>query len=135
MSEGEELVEAAGARNSIEAGMLQGLLEDAGMPCMVRSYGVNGPQLGIGLLPEHGGSQQVMVHARRLVEARGVLSRVRAADQALDAQLAAERRLEYSGRGRKPRNYNLIGAYARIWAWSLAVFAVIAGLYFLGRLF
>lgn len=31
---------------------------------------------------------------------------------------------EEPGSGREPRGYGLIGAYARIWAWSLAALAL-----------
>jgi len=132
---GGRLVEVAAARNSIEAGMLKGLLDEAGIPCMVRGYGVNGPQVGIGLLAEHGGPQQVLVHAARLEQARAVLADVLAAaeDPTAAAMAESERRLEYTGGGRRPRDYGLLGAYARIYFWSLLAMAAIAGLFFLSR--
>lgn len=37
--------------------------------------------------------------------------------------------------GRGPRNYGLVGAYARIWLWSLAAFGVAFGLFLLIRIF
>jgi hypothetical protein len=124
---GDKLVEAVSARNSIEAGMLQGLLEDAGIPCMLRPYGVNGPQLGVALLPQHGGPQQVMVHANRLEEARAAL------DEALIAnpeEALAPSAADLEG-GRGPRSYGLLGAYARILFWSFLAMAAAAGAYFL----
>ena len=69
----DELVEAAFVRDAVEAEMIKALLGDAGIPSMVRPVGVNGPQLGFALLPR-GGSQQVMVHASRLKEARAVIA-------------------------------------------------------------
>jgi hypothetical protein len=36
-------------------------------------------------------------------------------------------------RGRGPRNYGVIGAYARIWLWSLVVLAVTFGIFMLAR--
>lgn len=132
---GGELVEVAAARDAFQAGMLKGLLHDAGIPCMTRGYGVDGQLLGFGLLTQGGGPQQVLVHADRLEEARTVLAEVLAADDdpTTDAIAASERRLEYSGPGRKPRDYGLLGAYARIYLFSLLALAAMAGLYFLGR--
>jgi len=36
--------------------------------------------------------------------------------------------------GRKPRNYGLIGAYGRIWAWSLGAMALAFGVFLLLRM-
>lgn len=127
------LVSVAAAPNSFEAGLLRGLLEDAGIPCMVRPSGVDGSQLGFGLLTEHGGPQQVLVHAARLEEARALLAEALAADEDDWAETANAQHLEDALPGRGPRNYGLIGAYARIYFWSLLAMGVIAGIYFLSR--
>jgi hypothetical protein len=36
-------------------------------------------------------------------------------------------------RGRGPRDYGVIGAYARIWFWSLTVLAIVFGVFSLAR--
>lgn len=36
--------------------------------------------------------------------------------------------------GRKPRNYGLIGAYGRIWAWSLGAMTLTFGIFLLLRM-
>lgn len=97
------LVEVAATRNSIEAGMLQGLLEDAGIPVMVRSSGIDGQQLGFGLLIQHGGPQQVLVHAARLGEARAVLADALIAEDEDWATTANAEYLDDALPGRKPR--------------------------------
>jgi hypothetical protein len=35
--------------------------------------------------------------------------------------------------GRGPRNYGVVGAYARIWPWSVAALAVAFGIFMLAR--
>jgi hypothetical protein len=70
-----ELVAAAYARNPLEAEMIRGLLESAGIPSIVKSEGITGKHRESGLLNMvGGGSQQIMVHAERLDEARALLA-------------------------------------------------------------
>jgi hypothetical protein len=37
-------------------------------------------------------------------------------------------------RGKGPRSYGVVGAYARIWFWSFAILAVTFGIFMLARL-
>jgi hypothetical protein len=116
-----ELVEVALAADPAEAGMIQGLLEDGGIPSLLEPTGVNGPMLGIGLLPP--GPQRVRVHADQADAARRLLAEtlVEGGEGEREAdwdKTANAGHLAEAGRG-KPREYGLIGAYARIWLWSL----------------
>lgn len=113
--------------------MLKGLLEGAGIPAMVRPSGIDGQQLGFGLLIAQGGPQQVLVHAARLEEARAVLADALVAEEDDWAAPANAQHLEDALPGRKPRDYGLVGAYARIYFWSLLAMGAIAGVYFLSR--
>jgi hypothetical protein len=117
----EALVVVATARDPVEAAVLKGMLDDVGIPCC--------------LLPEQDAPRELLVSAGRLEEARAVLidAMTELEDQGTAAIRASERRLEYSGPGRKPRGYGEFGAYARIYLWSLLAITAMAALYFLGR--
>jgi hypothetical protein len=49
--------------------------------------------------------------------------------------MAGDRQRPVSGedRGRKPRDYGLLGAYARIWFWSVGAMALAFGIFLLLR--
>jgi Putative prokaryotic signal transducing protein len=70
-----DLVEVAFAGDPVQAEMLQGLLESAGIPSLLQPTGLSGLQLGLGRLYSGfgGGGQRVMVHAARLEQARQLL--------------------------------------------------------------
>jgi hypothetical protein len=119
--ESAELVEVALAGDPAEAGMIQGLLEDGGIPSLLEPTGVNGPMLGIGLLPP--GSQRVKVQADQAEAARRLLAEtlVEGGEGEWEADWEETTNAGHLAEGgrRKPRGYGLIGAYARIWLWSL----------------
>jgi len=110
--------------------MVQGLLESEGVPSLLQATGVNGPQLGVGLSPRS--PQRVMVraehadHARRLLAEPGM-------EEDLDVDGLANAAYLDEARGRGPRSYGVIGAYARIWFWSFATLAVTFGVFMLAR--
>jgi hypothetical protein len=132
-----ELVGVAYAKEWVEAEMIHGLLENAGIPSLLRPVGLNvdGPQLGVGLLPHGfgGGPQRVMVHANRAEQARALLAEtlVEGEDETW-SEIANAKAPEGAG-GRKPRGYGLVGAYMRIYLWSLGVFAVAFAVFMLLR--
>lgn len=127
---GVDLVEVMFAPDRVEAEMVQGLLESEGVPSMLQATGVNGPQLGVGLSPRS--PQRVMVRAEHADAARRLLAQVTPEeDLALDELANAAYLSEARGRG--PRSYGVIGAYARIWLWSFAVLAVTFGVFMLAR--
>jgi hypothetical protein len=130
------LVSVAHANDRVEAEMIQGLLESAGIPSVLQHLGVDGPLVGIGLLNPGGGSRQVLVRAGQAEEARALLAEtLDKAEQENWAETANAAYLEEAaGAGRKPRNYGLVGAYARIWAWSLGLMLLAFGVFLLLRL-
>ncbi|MFN8216230.1 MAG: DUF2007 domain-containing protein [Solirubrobacterales bacterium] len=71
-----DLAEVAFAKDPVQAEMLKGLLEGAGIPSLLEPTGLSGLQLGLGRLYSGfgGGGQRVMVHAGRLEEARTLLA-------------------------------------------------------------
>jgi hypothetical protein len=132
---GRELVRVAYANDGVEAEMMQGLLEDAGIPSLLEqvSLNVDGPQLGFALLPRGfgGGPQRVMVHAHRAEAARALLEETFAEDEEAAWPETANARYLDDAAGRKPRAYGLAGAYARILLVSLGAMAVIFGVFLL----
>jgi len=124
-----DLVEVAFAESPAEAGMMQGLLENGGIPSLLQPTGLNGPLLGYGLLPP--GSQRVMVRAGQAGAARRLLAETLAEEgREAEAEIANATDLG-DAKGRGPRGYGLIGAYARIWLWSLAALGVAFGVFLL----
>jgi Putative prokaryotic signal transducing protein len=142
-----ELVGVAFSSDAIEAEMIKGLLENAGIPSLLQQTGlhVDGPQLGIGLLPRgfSGGSHRVMVHANRVEEASALLAETLVErgddgepededeDESWTATANARHLREFSGG--EPRSYGLFGAYARIYLFSFAVLALVFGAFLLLR--
>ena len=126
-----DLVEVMFATNRVEAEMVQGLLRSEGVPSMLQATGVNGPQLGVGLLPQ--GPQRVMVRAEHADVARRLLAETGIGEDSDVDELANAAYLD-EAKGRGPRSYGVIGAYARIWFWSLAALAIAFGVFLLARI-
>jgi hypothetical protein len=134
MGAGGELVGIAYANDRVEAEMIQGLLEGAGIPSTVRQLGVDGPFLGIGLLNPGGGSRRVMVRADQVNAAQAVLEETLVEDEQVDWDEFSDEDDPGEARWRKPRNYGLIGAYARIWFWSFTAMGLAFAVFLLLRL-
>lgn len=77
-----ELVQAAFVRNEMEAEMIRGLLESAGIPSIIQPAGMfEGTRHGFGGVPVYGGAQKVMVHAHRLEEAETLIAETLVEDE------------------------------------------------------
>jgi len=131
---GEDLVSVAFANDRAEGNMIQGLLDSAGIPSVLQPMGVDGPMLGIGLLNPDGGSQRVMVRSDQAEAARALLGEVVVPNEPEDWVESDNSPYAEETEGRKPRNYSLIGAYGRIWAWSLAAMMLALGIFLLLRM-
>ena len=131
---GEETVGIAYANGRVEAEMIRGLLESAGIPSALQQLGIDGPLLGIGLLSPGGGSRRVLVRADQAEAAQAVLSEALSQDEHDVWNAPIDTDYANGAPGRKPRNYNLIGAYARIWFWSLAAMGLAFAIFLLLRL-
>lgn len=129
----DELVQVAWANDEFEAEAIQGLLKNAGIPSVQQQVGINGPQLGYGLLNPSGGSRRVMVHPHHAEAANGVLAETLVADENEVPEPVNAQYLEEGQGGRRPRGYGLIGAYARIYLVSFGGMALIFGGYVLLR--
>lgn len=128
----EELVGVAFVGDRGEAEMIQRLLRTAGIPSVLQGVGVDGPQVGHLLLNPGGGAQQVMVHPSQVEAAHALLAETVTPvepESWADTALA-----EGEAEGRGPRSYGLVGALARIWAWSLGSLALAFGIFMLLRI-
>jgi Putative prokaryotic signal transducing protein len=117
-----DLVEVAFVGDEFQAGMIQALLEDHGIPSLVQQVTPSGPQLGYGLMNPGGGARRVMVHPDRADRARALIEATTAEGESSAEPVNAEYLADAAG-GRKPRNYGLIGGYARAWFWSFLAMA------------
>ena len=132
--EGEDLVSVAFANDRVEGSMIQGLLDGAGIPSVLQQVGIDGLQLGMGSLNPGGASQRVMVRSDQAEAARALLEGAVAPSEPeawTDSDLALDAK---ETEGREPRSYGLIGAYGRIWAWSLAAMMLAFGVFLLLRM-
>lgn len=131
----EDLVKVAFANDPIEAEMIRGILEDAGIPSMLDPPGLVGPRFGYGLLTEgfDGGSRGVVVHAGRAEEARKLLAEVRSGGEEATPEIANARHLEDAQGGGRVRNYGALGAYTRASLWSVGIMALVFGIFLLLR--
>jgi len=113
--------------------MVKGLLDSAGIQSFLQQDGISGLQLGTGMLNPGGGPQRVMVRSDRAEAARAVIEE--AVVRGDSGEWVETDSPSYSEPmdGRKPRNYGLIGAYARIWAWSFGAMALAFGVFLLLR--
>jgi Putative prokaryotic signal transducing protein len=130
----DELVSVAYANDRVEAEMIQGLLESAGIPSVLQPVGVDGPSLGFGLLNPGGGSRRVMVHAGEAEKAHTLLGETLVENEQEDWAEVASASNPEDRRRRNPRDYGLIGAYARIWAWSFGIMFLAFAVFLLLRL-
>lgn len=127
--ESDDLTEVAYANDQAEAGMIQGLLENDGIPSVLQGLGIDGPRLGFGTLATS--PQRVMVRASQSEKARALLAEtlVEGEQDAMPGPADAGSLGDASGR--KPRSYGLVGGYARIYLWSFGVMAVAFGIFLL----
>lgn len=125
-SSGEDLVQVAWANDELEAETIRGLLESVGIRSVQQQVGVNGPQLGYGLLTPGGGSRRILVHPDDGEAANELLVETREDDLYEAPEPVNARYLDKAQGRRGPRNYGVIGAYARIFAVSAAAMALMA---------
>lgn len=125
-----DLVEVAFVGDEFQAEMIRALLEEHEIPSIHQRVTPAGPQLGYGLMNPGGGAHRVMVHLERADRARALIEATTA--ESLPEPVNAEY-LEDSQGGRRPRNYGLIGGYARATFWSVLALAAFFGVWLLLR--
>ena len=129
----EDLVQVAWAANEVEAEAIRGLLKSAGILSVQQQAGINGPQLGYGLLSPGGGSRRIMVHPNYAEAANAILVENLTVDEYEAPEPVNARYLEEAQGGRGPRDYGLIGAYVRTFAVGFGVMALVCGIWMLFR--
>lgn len=127
-----DLVEVAFVEDEFQAVMIQALLEQHAIPSVVQQVTPSGPQLGYGLMNPEGGARRVMVHAENADRAR-TLVEARVAEQDEVPEPVNAGYLEDAAGGRRPRNYSVIGAYARAFLVSVVVLALVFAVWLLVR--
>jgi hypothetical protein len=128
-----DLVEVAFVSDEFQAGMIQALLEEHEIPSLQQQVAPSGPQLGYGLLNPGGGARRVMVGPERADRARTLIEATRAEEEQTSPEPVNARYLEEAEGGRGPRNYGVIGAYARAYLVAFVVFAVFFAIWMLDR--
>jgi hypothetical protein len=124
-----QFVKVAYANDEVEAAMIQGLLEDDGIPSVLQALSVDGPRLGFGTLMRS--PQRVMVNASQAKEARALLAETLALDEQEALPEPVNARFLEAAHGRKPRNYSFVGGYARIYLWSFGIIAAVFAIFML----
>jgi hypothetical protein len=114
------------------------LLESGGVSSLLQPTGFNGPQMLGGMAGAAGilggaGSQRVMVHAGQIAAARALLAEAAVDGEEPWPEIANARHLE-GGRGRGPRSFGFVGAYARIYLFGIGFFAIAFGIFLLLRM-
>lgn len=112
--------------------MIQALLEQHGIASLLEQVTPSGPQLGYGLMNPSGGARRVMVHAPNAERARALVKATTAEQDEVPEPVNAAY-LEDAAGGRGPRDYGLIGAYARAFAVSVGLLALAFVLWVLAR--
>lgn len=74
MSDGNEMIKVAWAEDEFKAQLIQGLLEDRGIPSVQQQLGIGGRQVGLGWPNPGGGDRNILVPADRAEEAQALLA-------------------------------------------------------------
>lgn len=120
---GEDLVQIAFADTREEAALIRGLLREEGIKSLARQAGLEG---GVGTSafltrsPRH-----IYVRPADAKAARKLIGETMVEDP-LEEEVPESANAEYlaDAAGRKPRNYSVLGAYARSWTVVIAVLGV-----------
>jgi hypothetical protein len=126
---GDELVEIAFADTREEAALIRGLLREEGIRSLAKQASINGPMLGAGLLTRS--PRRIYVNPGDAERARILLGEIMVEDP-LESEIPEPANAAYlaDAGGRRPRDYSVLGAYAR--AWIIA--AVVLGIAFIALL-
>jgi hypothetical protein len=123
------LVQIAFAETREEAALMRGLLREEGIRSLARQGSINGPALGAGLLTNS--SRRIYVRDEDAAKARRLLAETMVEDP-LEEEIPESANAAYlaDATGHKPRNYTVLGAYARAYIVT-AVIVVVALVVFL----
>jgi hypothetical protein len=127
---GEELVQVAYADTREEAALIRGLLREEGIRSLARPATLEAQTRSMGLLTRS--PKRIYVHRERAARARELLGEVMVEDP-LEAEIPESANAEHlaDAAGHKPRDYNVIGAYARAWLVAAIVLGLILAFFLL----
>jgi hypothetical protein len=117
------LVQIAFAETREEAALMRGLLREEGIRSLAKQASINGPALGAGLLTRS--SRRIYVRPTDAAAARTLLAETMVEDP-LEQEIPEPANATYldDATGHKPRDYGVLGAYARGWTAALAILAI-----------
>lgn len=117
------LVQIAFAETREEAALMRGLLREEGIRSLAKQASINGPALGAGLLTRS--SRRIYVRPEDADPARRLLAETMVEDPlAEEVPEPANAGYLADATGHKPRDYGLLGAYARAWVTAFVILAV-----------
>ena len=121
---GQDLVQIAFADTREEAALIRGLLREEGIKSLAKQTSINGPALGAGLLTRS--PRRIYVLPGDAGAARKLIGETMVEDP-LEAEFPEPANAEYlaDAKGRRPRDYSLLGAYARAWIVAALVLAAV----------
>jgi putative signal transducing protein len=111
---GDDLVQIAFADTREEAALIRGLLREEGIRSLAKQASINGPALGSGLLTRS--PRRIYVHPDHAERARTLLAETMVEDPLVE-EVPEPANAEYlaDATGHRPRDYSVLGAYARAW--------------------
>jgi hypothetical protein len=120
---GSDLIQIAFADTREEAALIRGLLREEGIRSLAKQAAINGPSLGAGLLTSS--PRRIYVVPGDAEAARKLLAETMVEDP-LEEEIPEPANATYlaDAQGHKPRNYTVVGAYARAWIVGLTVLAL-----------
>jgi hypothetical protein len=129
---GSDLIQIAFADTREEAALIRGLLREEGIRSLAKQGSINGPALGAGLLTRS--TRRIYVRPGDAEAARKLLSETMVEDP-LEEEIPEPANAAYlaDAAGHKPRDYTVLGAYARAWIVGLVVLALVFAVLLLVR--
>lgn len=121
---GDDFVEIAFADTREEAALIRGLLREGHIRSLAKGASINGPMLGSGLLTRS--PRRIYVNPEDAERARTLLGEIMVEDP-LEAEIPEPANAAYLAEadGHRPRNYSLLGAYARFYVVAAVVLGVV----------
>ena len=119
-----DLIQIAFADTREEAALIRGLLREEDIRSLAKQGSINGPALGAGLLTRS--TRRIYVRPQDAEGARKLLAETMVEDP-LEEEIPEPANATYlaDAVGHKPRNYTVLGAYARAWIVGLVVLALV----------
>jgi hypothetical protein len=126
------LVQIAFADTREEAALIRGLLREDGIRSLAKQASINGPTLGAGLLTRS--SRRIYVRPDDAASARKLLAETMVEDPLAD-EIPEPANADHlaDATGRKPRDYGVLGAYARFYLVAAIIIAVALGAFLVLR--